>query len=310
MTKKGEAAVMEMGPELPVATVELQEGKGLGALLIVISATGFALMAIFAKFAYAAGVNITTVLGLRFLIAALVMWVVLLIKGENPRVTRGQLLSLFALGALGYGVVATCFFVAVKLIPASMASILLYTYPIIVTLLSAWIYQERVTRVKLLALLISTIGLLLVVGVVVQGLNGRGVLFAALAAVVYSVYIIASNKLVSTVNPLVVTTYIITAAAVVINGFGVMSGTTTWQFNSQGWLAILAVALISTVVAILTFFQGMRLVGPSQASIISTLEPVVTTLAAFVLFGEKLSLVQIFGGILVLGAVVLVQRGK
>lgn len=296
-----------LGQGSSTVTVELDENKGLGTLLIVISAIGFALMAIFAKFAYAAGLNITTVLSWRFLIAAGVMWVLLLVKGENPRVTRSQLVSLLALGALGYGVMSTCFFYAVKLIPASMASILLYTYPIIVTLLSAWIYKEAITRKKLMALVISSVGLLLVVGVVFQGLNGQGVMFGALAAVVYSLYIVTSNKLVSTVNPLVVTTYVISSAAVVLTVTGLISGTITWQLNGQGLLAILAIAIISTVVAILTFFQGMRLVGPSQASIISTLEPVVTTMSAWALFGEKLSISQVFGGILVLTAVLLVQ---
>lgn len=284
--------------------------KGIGSFLIVVSATSFAFMAIFIKFAYRAGLNIPTVLSLRFLIAAVVMWVVLLISGQSPRVTRKQLFSLLALGTFGYGVMSTCFFKAVQLIPASMASIMLYTYPIIVTLLSAWVNKEQITKTRLIALLVSSVGLLLVVGADFEGGNATGLLYGGAAAIVYSLYIIFSNKLVSKVDPLVVTTYVITSAALVTNLSGVVTGSITWEMSLQGWLAVLAIALVSTVIAILTFFQGMRLVGPSQASIISSLEPVITAVAAFVIFTEKITLGQVIGGIMVLGAVMLIQRAK
>lgn len=280
----------------------------LGLLLVIISAAGFGFLGIFAKYAFAAGVNVITLSTLRFSVAAIAMWLVLLIKRENPLVTGKQLLALICLGVLGYAVMSSLYFSAVELIPASLVAILMYTYPVLVTVLSSWINREPVTGRKILSLLISFTGLLLVVGVVFRGLNGLGVFFASINALVYSFFIVLSNKLVGKISPLVVTTYIISAAAAALACVGFFTRSLALAVSSGGWLAVSGVAFFSTVTAILTFFQGMKIIGPSRASIISTLEPVVATLAAFLLFAEKMTWVQVLGGLMVIGAVILVQK--
>lgn len=287
------------------------QGKNIwGTVLIIISATAFGLMAIFAKFAYQAQLNMLTILSLRFTIAAAVMWIIVLAKRENPRVERKQLFALLGLGAMGYGLMSTFFFNSVRLIPASIASILLYTYPVLVTALSAVIYKEAVTKLKVLSLIISSAGLIMVVGVAFKGLNFLGLFCGIMAAVVYALYIITSNRYVDKIDPIIVTTYISTAAAIAFNVVGWYKGAINIFIGPIEWLSILGIAVVSSVVAILTFFQGMKIVGPSKASIISTIEPVVTILAAFVLFNEKLSMLQILGAALVIGAVILVQKDK
>lgn len=294
--------------ETSLQKVKTAEERQLGTILVIISATGFGLLAIFVKFAYGANLNLLTILSLRFLIAAVFLWAFVFIKKEDPRVESKQLLALFALGAMGYGLMSSFFFYAVKLIPAAVASMMLYSYPVIVTMLSAWLYKEAITRNKIASLLISSLGLVLVVGVVFQGVNMKGLFFGGMAALVYSVYIVLSNKLVGKINSLVMTAYVITSAAIAFNIVGWLTGSVTLAINTQGWLAILAIALISTVVAIIAFFQGMKLVGPSKTCIISTMEPVITTLAAFLFFAETITMLQVLGGSLIIAAVILVQK--
>ncbi|MHB9095957.1 MAG: EamA family transporter, partial [Eubacteriales bacterium] len=221
---------------------------------------------------------------------------------------RKQLLALAGLGAMGYGLMSTFFFSAVELIPASITAILLYTYPVIVTVLSAWVYKEAITGYKIISLIISSIGLVMVVGVIFDGLNFLGVFYGGMAAVVYSLYVIFSNKLVGKISPVMMATYVMTAAAVVFNIVGWSTGMINLAISARGWLAILGIAVVSSVVAILTFFQGLKLVGPTRASIISTIEPVVTILAAYLLFSEKLTLVQAAGAGLVIAAIILLQK--
>ena len=79
------------------------------------------------------------------------------------------------------------------------------------------------------------------------------------------------------------------------------------DFGADGWAWIGAIALVSTVGAVLLFFAGLERVGPSAASILSTLEPVVTVALAAAAFGEALGAVQLAGGALVLAAVVVMQ---
>ena len=190
MKNTQQLVVSETLPDVQPAEPRRADREIVGVALIIISAACFGFMAIFAKYAYAAQMNLLTILSLRFAIASTVMWSVVLLRQENPRVGWKHLFTLFGLGALGYGLMSTFFFSAVKLIPASLTSILLYTYPVIVTVVSSWLYKERITKYKGWSLLISSVGIVMVVGVVVRGLNFTGVFYGAMAAVVYSLYII------------------------------------------------------------------------------------------------------------------------
>jgi drug/metabolite transporter (DMT)-like permease len=87
----------------------------------------------------------------------------------------------------------------------------------------------------------------------------------------------------------------------------VMHGGPRLTFGADGWAWLVAIAVVSTVAAILCFFAGLARVGPSVASILSTLEPVVTVALAAIAFGESLGAVQVVGGALVLGAVLVMQ---
>ncbi len=289
---------------------EAGKQKLLGTVLTVISATGFGLMVIFAKLAYRENLNILTVLSLRFLIAALIMWMVVFAGKKNPWIGLNRILAIMALGGIGYGLETTLLFGSIRLIPASIASILLFTYPVIVTVLSAWIFREKFTLRKMRSLGMSSVGLIMVVGIALEGLNLTGALLSLGAAVAYSLYLISGNKLLSENEPLVMTTYIITAAALVFNAVGWATGSISLPDSTLGWLSIAGIAVFSTAVSILTLFQAMRLIGPSRFSIISTIEPVITVGAAYLLLAEQLSLIQIAGGGLVILAVILLQIEK
>jgi uncharacterized membrane protein len=100
------------------------------------------------------------------------------------------------------------------------------------------------------------------------------------------------------------TTVIITSTAGVYAGIVVIRGV-TYPATSTGWIAIIAIALISTVLAFVTFFAGLKRIGPTSASTLSTFEPIVAVVLAAIVLGETINPFQIFGGILILAAVVL-----
>jgi hypothetical protein len=145
-----------------------------------------------------------------------------------------------------------------------------------VTVLSAWLYKEEITKYKVISLIVSSVGLILVVGVVFDGLNFLGVFCGSMSAVVYSFYLLLGNRVAGKISPFIITTYVLTVAAVVFNAVGWTTGSITLHISKQGWLAIVGLAVVSTVIAILTLFLGMRTVGPARTAIISTVEPVVT----------------------------------
>lgn len=281
--------------------------KKTGTMLVALSAAGFASMAIFAKFAYAAGANVVTVLGIRFTLAALLLWIILLITGPKPKLTTRNTITLILLGAVGYGSQSSLFFNSLKLIPAAMTAMLLYTYPALVFVASLLLGEEKITRRKAMALVIALGGLSLVLGTSFDNLNMRGVLFALGGAVAYSCYILVGNRVVKEVPSLVASTVVCSSAAPVFLIWGLAGGTLTLHLSLQGWLAIVGITLLSTVIAILTFFAGMNRVGPTHASIISTLEPLITVILSYLIFSESLQGLQLVGGLLILASIIILQ---
>jgi drug/metabolite transporter (DMT)-like permease len=266
-------------------------------------------MAIFAKEAYRAGLGVTSLLAARFVLAALVFWAIVAVHGAG-RPPRRVVVACLALGAIGYSAQAGLFFTALRHIDASLTSLLLYTYPTLVFCAAVALRRERFTPGKAGALVLASGGAALVLlGGGSGGLETTGVLLALGAAVTYTTYILAADVIVGRIDPFLLGALVATGAAATFLLAGATGG--SLQFDSGGWIWIVAIALLSTVLPIVTFMLGMARVGASTASIVSTVEPVVTVALAVALFGDALGPLQALGGVLVLAAVVALQsRGS
>jgi drug/metabolite transporter (DMT)-like permease len=292
--------------------------RWLGAGLIAISAAGFATLSIFGKFAFAAGLSLTGFLSLRFGGAALLLAIVLLLT-RRARVFPGLRLMaiLLCLGLFGYAVQASLFFLGLQRIPASLSALLLYAYPFFVALLNWAVNHRPPQRREWLAMGLATLG----VALTVTSGNGSGagepvdrlgVLFTLGSAGWYACYIVISDRHVHRAGALVSTTWVAAGAAISFLVIGL--ATQTWAFvpTARSAAIILGLILFSTILPISTFFAGMARVGPTTASLLSTLEPVFTILLASLLLQEQLAPLQMLGGLLVLAGVVwisLPQRG-
>jgi drug/metabolite transporter (DMT)-like permease len=295
------------------ASVGADSQRRAGIAFIVVSALAFGAMAIMARIAYAAGVDTTTLLALRFAIAAVCM--LALLRARGVALPRGShLAALVLLGALGYGGQAFSFFTALTLAPASLTALLLYLHPALVALLAAWLLRERISRVKLVALVAALCGMALTVapalaagGVAAFPRIGAGIAFGIAAASIYAIYIVASTRVAAHVAPMAMATVVIASAAVLFATVAIARGP-QWPQSVEGWLAVAGIALVSTVAAISLFFAGLARIGPTQASTLSTIEPVFTVLLAAMLLGESIAPIQLVGGALILGAVLLLAR--
>jgi drug/metabolite transporter (DMT)-like permease len=282
----------------------IQAERRLGVALCLVSACGFGLMAIFAKEAYRAGLGVTSLLAARFVLAALVFWTIVAVRG-SVRPPRRLVVACLALGAIGYSAQAGLFFTALEHIDASLTSLLLYTYPALVFCAAVALRRERFTPSKAAALVLASGGAALVLlGGGTGGLEPTGVLLALGAAVTYTTYILVADGVVARIDPFLLGALVTTGAATTFLLTGAASGTLALD---RGWIWIVAIALLSTVLPIATFMLGMERVGASTASIVSTVEPVVTVALAVALFGEALGPPQVLGGVLVLAAVVALQ---
>lgn len=279
--------------------------RSTGVLLIAVSAASFGAMAIFARLAYDGGADVTAVLFLRFALAAPCM--ALLVRLRGLRWPRGHTLAgLAAMGAVGYVGQSLSYFTALTMASASLVALLLYLYPAIVTVLSAIVLRVPLTPRKTAALAIALIGAALTIGPDVSG-RPLGIALGAAAAVIYSVYILAGSRL-SPRSGALPSSAVIVAAAAAVYAVVVLVQRPSFPTTPGSWVAVGAIAVVSTVAAITTFFAGMARLGAADASTLSTLEPVVTVALAAAVLDERISAVQLAGGALILAAVVLLAR--
>jgi drug/metabolite transporter (DMT)-like permease len=272
-----------------------------GILLIAVSAASFGTLAIIGRYAYAEGIDTFTLLFLRFGISALLLCGLLLARREG--VPRGKTLALLVgMGAMGYVGQSFCYLTAIKYASAGLVALLLYLYPTFVVILTLLFLKGKIAWVTLLALVLATLGAALTANP--QGGQWTGILLALTAALIYAVYIIVGAGVMQKVSAVQSSTIIFASAGLVFGALTAINGP-HWPVTARGWLAVGAIVLIATVIPVVAFLAGLKRIGPADASMLSTLEPVVTVLLAALLFGEILRPVTLLGGGLILAAVLL-----
>jgi drug/metabolite transporter (DMT)-like permease len=269
--------------------------------LVALSATGFATLGLFGRAAYAGGLDTFTLLFLRFSLSALVMAGLVIARGEKLPARR-DLAQLAGMGGIGYVGQSFCYLTAIKYASVGLVGLLLYLYPTFVALLSVVFLRRKLTRVHLLALGLATLGAMLTANP--QGGSWTGILLALGGALIYSVYIVVGAGVMQRVSPVSSAMVIFASAGAVFGGLAALNGF-HWPATPGGAWAVVGTILVATVVPVVAFLTGLKRVGPTDASMLSTLEPVVTVLLAAWLVGEKLQPVALLGGGLILTAVLL-----
>ena len=275
-----------------------------GILLILASAACFGSMALFARWTYADGVTPGTLLFLRFGIGALLIGAWLAWRGVA--LPRGKALRGYAgLGVL-YAAMAWSFFSALQHTSSGLAALLLYTYPLFVALIAAAVGLERFGRTEGLALAIATGGLLLALGGDAGGGNPLGIALALAAALIYAIYIITGSRLGGdgTTPPLAAALVVLVSGATCHGIAGSLTGFALPN-SASGWIGAIAIGVFGAALAIAAFFAGLQRVGPTRASVLSTLEPLVTIALGVAFLDEQLAWPQVVGGTAILAAAVL-----
>lgn len=274
-----------------------------GAGLVLLSGFGFAAVAVLARVAFEAGSTAPTSLAVRFGLASGLFWLLLLVTRRVVRVPAALLVRLAAMGVLfSAGSVAS--FLSIEYIPASLSALLFYIYPAIVAAGSALFFRQRLSLARLLVLLTATAGCVLTVDVQSGAgpIDATGVALALAAPCFYSGYVLIGSRVTAHVAPLNASAWIITFAAIVIvlaGASGVLGDGFTTDVAPRGWAAMLGLAIFSTVISISAFLAGMARLDPFRASIISTVEPVITVILAALLLSERLTGQQALGGFVI-----------
>lgn len=282
--------------------------KAWGFFEIILSGFFFGFLGVFGKSAFERGIEPGELLGLRFLISGLLFLGLLLIfKPRTLRLSCGTLLSSFLLGVFGYALFSSLYFMALQGVSASLTVLLLYTYPTLVTLGDRIFFKERIGMWGIAALGVSFVGLVCLVAESFQVSSSVYLLFGIGSAFFYAVYILLSRKLLVGVNPLGSSCYLqigagITLCLISFSGF---ERPLNLVWSDPG--IFMGMAIVCSLIPLTLFLSGLQKVTPTEASILSTTEPIFGVLIAALALGERVTLLQTLGGALVLGGMILIS---
>ena len=276
-----------------------------GALLCLVAAGSFALQPVLVKLAFDGGAGVASIGAIRFALAALAL--ALLARRAIAAAPARTLLAPFLLGLTIYGLETGLFFASLERIDVSLASLLMCSYPALVVAGAVLLRRERASRRRALALVVALVGVALVLAGGVGGaMDPLGIGLALGAAIAYAAYVLVSDRLLGTTEPLVLATMLCAGAAVAFALGGAASG--SLETPDASTLAVIgAIALVATVLPIAAFLGGVHRIGPSRATILGTVEPPVTIALSALFFGERLGPLQLLGAALVLSGVVILQ---
>ncbi|MDO8210073.1 DMT family transporter [Conexibacter sp. CPCC 206217] len=280
-----------------------------GLVLCLLAALGFGTMAVFAKLAYAAGASVLTLLSIRFVIGAALLWGFAAYRGvariTQPRAAFGAL----GLGLFLYAAESGLYAGALTRIDASLGELLLFSYPAIVVVAAILLRRESPSRRRIGAVVIATSGVALVLaGGSTGAIDPAGVALALGAAVIYATYVLSADGLGGKLHPLTFSALVCSGAAISFTIAGTASGSIdVGALQPSAWVWIALIAVGSTAVAMTAFIAGVERLGASRTSIMSALDPVVAIVAGGIAFGERLGPIQIVGALLVVTAVLVLQ---
>ncbi len=296
-----------------------------GIALVAISACSFGSGGLFAAPVYAAGVDWMTLLAWRFVFGAALLWAWVLVSGGRRRLlrtlTRREVLVTLALGLLYVGNSGTYFW-ALETVPVSLAALIIYIYPAVVAVLSIRWARRLPGRRPWVALAVALAGVVLAIGGIpsteIPPLTG--LVLIVVSPLIYSVWIVMAARFsgehrrtgpatggddASVVAMPVM--LLATLAAYWVMALGTGRPVLPAQIPAEAWPGMLGVGVVSTAVAVQTFYAGARRIGAAQASLVSTIEPVWTITLAALLLGQALTATQLVGAVLVIAGVVIAQ---
>jgi drug/metabolite transporter (DMT)-like permease len=301
-----------------------------GIALIVVSAAGYATGSVLAAPIYDTGIDWLTLVQWRFLVGATLGWIWVLLSSERRaslvRMPRRAVLVALALGALFTGNAGT-YYAGLETVPAALAGVLVYTYPVIVAVLSLRFATRLPGRRPWIALALAVLGSVLALGGidVAAAPPVEGLILVWASAVIYSVWIILSARLSGerrdrlgsdapeTAAPAgdaaVTTAVMMTATAVVyaIAGLAVGRPLDPSRIPGDAWPLLAAVGFVASFLAIQTFYAGARRIGAAKAALVSTVEPPIIVVLSFIVLGQTLAPIQLAGAALILIGVIVAQ---
>jgi len=286
----------------------------IGLLLAVGAAVGFSAKAIFVKLAYQYDVDAVTLLMFRMMFS-LPFFIYFAMDEERKtkqRISKKTFIYILGLGVMGYYLSSLFDFIGLQYVTAGLERVVLFAYPTIVVILSAFIFHKPMGKKVILALLLSYAGIALAMMHDVQIVGefvwlGVGFVFAS--TITYALFLIGSGEVIPKVGAKRFTAYamIISCLAVFMH-FAITRDLSAFNQPMPVYGYGMAMAVFSTVIPAFLLAAAIARIGASQTSIVGSIGPIATIILAAIFLAEPISGLQIIGASLVIAGIFILGK--
>ena len=265
-------------------------------------------ISVFLKNLSSSGLSLIQITACRAIFSSFFLFVYFLVKDKNLLKIKVKDIWMF----VGTGVVSLtffslCYFSTILESGASIAVILLYTSPIFILLLSAILFKEKITKIKLFALILTFVGCIFVTGIGGENhLSAKGLFIGLCAGFGYALYSIFSRFALEKYKPLTVTFYTFVFSSISLLPFCNVVEICS-SFSEKSLLFLIGIALICTVLPYIFYTFGLSGLETGKAAILVTVEPLVGSLIGIFVWKENLDMLKLIGIIMIFIAVILIN---
>ena len=261
---------------------------------------------------YEEGVNTSSVLFYRFAMAVLMLAAMLLIERKSFKISGKELKTLGSLGLL-FAASSITYYQSFRFMDAGIASTILFVYPVMVAVIMATCFKEKVTASTVTAIILALVGIgLLYKGGEGVSLSAIGVLLVMVSSLTYAVYIVVVNQSSISMSSLKLTFYVLLMCMFSLLAYSFTSPDLQLMLppSPRAWFFACWLGLVPTVLSLVFMTVAVHEVGATPTAIMGALEPLTAVAIGVMVFGESLTFRLFIGIVLILSSVVLIVLGK
>lgn len=265
-------------------------------------------ISVFLKNLSSSGLSLIQITACRAIFSSFFLFVYFLVKDKNLlKIKLKDIWMFVGTGVVSLTFFSLCYFSTILESGASIAVILLYTSPIFILLLSAILFKEKITKIKLFALILTFVGCIFVTGIGGENhLSAKGLFIGLCAGFGYALYSIFSRFALEKYKPLTVTFYTFVFSSISLLPFCNIVEICS-SFSEKSLLFLIGIALVCTVLPYIFYTFGLSGLETGKAAILVTVEPLVGSLIGIFVWKENLDMLKLIGIIMIFIAVILIN---
>ncbi len=284
--------------------------KKLSFVYVVLAAVMWGVIGIFTRVLAVAGLSSVQTAGIRSILSMVIISFFVFFKDKSLfKISIKDIWMFVGTGVCSLTFFNLCYFSAINILDLSIASVLLYTAPCFVMIMSAFVFKEKITKGKIFAFVTAFIGCALISGLS-GSFNVKGIILGLLSGFGYALYSIFARIALKKYNTYTITLYTFITSSVALLPFCRAGELLSFASDVSVLFWMLLLSIISTVLPYILYTEGLKKISATKASIIAFIEPVTATITGAIMFNEEITMVIIVGMLLVLASIVKISSSN